>query len=296
MKVLVAGWFSFPAMGATAGDILVRDVVCGWLAEAGCQYDVAVAPPFTGGIDLASVDPIDYTDVVFVCGPFGNGWPIPEFLARFAGRRLIGVNLSMLDPLEVWNPFDVLLERDSTARTRPDLSLLAPASQVPVVGLVLVHAQQEYRHGLHDKAREVIDRLVTSTPMAIVGIDTRLDANQTGLRSAVEVESLTARMDVVVTTRLHGLVLALKHGVPVVAIDPVVGGAKLSRQAVALGWPMCFAADAVDDAMVREAFEYCLTSEARSRARACVEHAQGELVDVRARFLAAMGSRAGVNS
>ena len=52
------------------------------------------------------------------------------------------------------------------------------------------------------------------------------------LRTAEEVESLIARMDVVLTTRLHGLVLALKHGVPVVAIDPIAGGAKLRRLSV----------------------------------------------------------------
>ena len=57
--------------------------------------------------------------------------------------------------------------------------------------------------------------------MAVVAIDTRLDANRTGLRTPAQVESLIARTDVVVTTRLHGLVLALKNGVPAVAIDTV---------------------------------------------------------------------------
>ena len=46
------------------------------------------------------------------------------------------------------------------------------------------------------------------------------------------------------TTRLHGLVLALKNGVPAVAIDTVAGGAKVARQADALGWPV-LAADSL---------------------------------------------------
>ena len=50
MRALVAGWFSFEGMGATAGDILARDVVCGWLEEAAIPYDVATARPFTDGI------------------------------------------------------------------------------------------------------------------------------------------------------------------------------------------------------------------------------------------------------
>ena len=31
MKTLVAGWFSFEQMGASAGDLLARDLVCEWL-------------------------------------------------------------------------------------------------------------------------------------------------------------------------------------------------------------------------------------------------------------------------
>ena len=100
MKALVAGWFSFEGMGATAGDLLTRDLVCRWLEDAGRLYDVTVAMPFAGGVDWRAADPADYSDVVFVCGSIGNGSPIPEFLERFAGRRLVGVSLSMLEPLE----------------------------------------------------------------------------------------------------------------------------------------------------------------------------------------------------
>ena len=70
MKVLVAGWFSFEQMGATAGDLMARDVACQWLREGGALYDVAHAQPFAGGVDWQTVDPDDYSHVVFVCGPF----------------------------------------------------------------------------------------------------------------------------------------------------------------------------------------------------------------------------------
>jgi hypothetical protein len=288
MKTLVAGWFSFPQMGATAGDLLTRDLVIQWLEDAGRECDVALAPPFEKGVDWRAVDPALYADVVFVCGPFGNGWPIPEFLERFAGRRFVGVNVSMLEPLDRWNPFDLLFERDSSVTARPDLALLASAPTVPVVGVILVHDQREYQRGAHDLANAAVERLVASRPMALVRIDTRLDENVTGLRTAAEVESLIARMDVVVTTRLHGLVLALKHGVGVVAIDPIAGGAKLRRQADTLGWPVCFLADAVNDGDLAEAFDYCLTTVGRERARDAGERARVRLLDVRERFIAAM--------
>ena len=291
MKVLVAGWFSFPEMGATAGDLLTRDVVCGWLDEAGRSYDVASAEPFRGGVDWQVVDPNRYSDVVFVCGPFGNGWPIPEFVARFVGRRLVGVNLSMLEPLERWNPFDLLLERDSSRLARPDVSLLAPPRRLPVVGIVRVHSQTEYPEGLHEVANRAIARLVASRAMAAVTIDTRLDVNATGLRSAAEVESVIARMDVVVTTRLHGLVLAIKNGIPAVAVDPIGKGAKVLRQARALGWRAVFTADALTDLDLNAAFEWALTEDARIAVRECRERGVDRLLEVRQRFLSAFAGR-----
>src|SRR5258706_8699885 len=105
MHILVAGWFSFEKMGATAGDIIARDLVSSWLEEAGITYDIALASPFEGGINWEETDPHRYTDVVFVCGPFGNGWPVTEFLKYFSGCRLTGINLSMLQSPQEWNPF-----------------------------------------------------------------------------------------------------------------------------------------------------------------------------------------------
>jgi Polysaccharide pyruvyl transferase len=238
------------------------------------------------------VDPAHYSHVVFVCGPFGNGWPITDFLERFAGRQLIGLNLTMLEPLHLWNPFDLLLERDSSLTARPEMAFLSREPRVPVVGSVLVHPQLEYKNGLHQVVSEAIHRLTESRPMAVVPIDTRLDVNKTGLRSPGEVESLIARMDVVVTTRLHGMVLALKNGVPVVAIDPIAGGAKIRRQADAIGWSICFAADVVDDESLQRAFTYCLTEQARDAARACGDRARRRLAEVRQEFLDAVSLKA----
>jgi hypothetical protein len=287
MKTLVAGWFSFEQMGATAGDLLARDLACEWLERAGCAYDVAHAPPFRGGVDWRGVDPREYTHVLFVCGPFGNGEPVVEFLDRFAGRRLIGLNLSMLEALDVWNPFDRLWERDSSACARPDLTFLSDRPRAPVVGLVLIHPQPEYRgRDRHREANGALHRLVAAREMAAVPIDTRLDENATGLRTPAEVESLIARMDVVLTTRLHGLVLALKNGVPALAIDPVAGGHKITLQARSVGWPVVFDAEALSDEALGRALDHCLTEAARAEARRCAERAATILRDVRDQFLA----------
>ena len=99
-------------------------------------------------------------------------------------------------------------------------------------------------------------------------IDTQLDANTTELLSASEVESLIARMDAVVTTRLHGLVLAVKNGVPAVAIDPVAGGSE-DREAGEgnrlAGSPR--SAEVLDDQDLSDALDFCLSEEGRTAAR-----------------------------
>lgn len=267
-RALVAGWFSLPGTGATAGDLLVKDVICRWLHESGVPYDVALAPPF-GNVQWADIDPQRYSHVVFACGPFFKS----NLLKRFDGCRLIGVNLSMKEPVEEWNPFDVLLERDSSVTTRGDISFAAVPRPVPVVGLVLMPAEEAEDHpASYVAAAEAVMRFVSSRDMATVPIDTRLDApNRSGLRTPDEIESLIARVDVVITTRLHGMVLALKHGVPAIALDPIPGGGKVSSQADAIGWPCVFHHEAMTREAWNDAFDFCLGQEARALARRCRE-------------------------
>lgn len=285
-RVLVAGWFSFDEGHATAGDLLARDLVCDWLAQAGRAFDVAYVPPFDGTVDWRSVDPAGYSDVVFVCGPFA---PRPEvelpFLARFGGSRHIGVNLTMRAPLDQWNPFDVLLERDSSRQANPDVTFLSAEARAPLVGVCLLEDHPGYQTAV---AKGAIDRLLSEIEAAVVTIDTRLDVNSAGLRTPREVESLIARMDVIVSTRLHGLVLGLKHGVPVVAIDTFPGGAKVKRQAEAVGWPAILTVDVLDAATLRGAFDFCRTDEARARARSCAAAARARVEEIRDAFVAAL--------
>lgn len=297
MKTLVLGWFSFELYGATAGDLMAMEVVRRWLDAAGHSFDVALAPPFNGGVDWRTVEPGPYTHLIFVCGPFGECEETNEFLRRFGHCRKVGINLSMLQNLDQWNPFDLLIERDSSVAANPDISLLYDQSPAPVVGLCLVEPQEEYRkRALHEKANQAIQRLIDSREMAVVKIDTRLDINSTGLRTAAEIESLLARMDVVLTTRLHGTVLSIKHGVPPLAVDAIEGGAKVTRQAEVLGWPAHFNVETVTDEELQKAFDYCLTEDARAKARECAATARARLHIMRAEFLSQIDATTFISS
>jgi hypothetical protein len=287
MRILIAGWFSFEEMGATAGDLFARDLVADWLAAGGIRFDIATAPPFSPGVDWRQIDPAGYSHVVFVCGPFGNGWPITDFLERFAGSRLIGLNLSLIQELNEWNPFDLLVERDSSRNSRPDIVFLSDCPKVPVVGVVQVHWQGEYGadRATHSVAHAEIERLLATRDVARVDIDTRLDRNARGLRSPHEVESLLARTDVVVTTRLHGLVLALKNAIPALAVDAIAGGAKLHRQAQAIGWPAIVTSETLSEGKLAEFFDWCLTDQARTAALRCRDFATARLATVRGELM-----------
>ena len=289
MRTLVAGWFSFTGMNVTAGDVLAREVACRWLREAGLPFDVANADALDGAVDWRTEDPRQYQQVLFVCGPFRENAITAGFLERFAGCRLIGLNLSMLQSVQQWNPFHVLFERDSDRTRRPDIVFASEQPLVPVVGLLLVHPQPQYgKRALHEVAGKALRRLIVSRPMAVIPIDTCFEGNKTELRSSAEIESLIARMDLVFTTRLHGLVLALKHGIPALALDPIAGGAKIRQQCEVIGWPVMFTADQLLDAELAAAFEYCRTDKARAKAAECRDHARGELELLHQDFIAAV--------
>lgn len=287
MKILVAGWFSFEDMGATAGDVIARDIICDWIREVNIAYDVADCSkiPFEDGVNWCQVNPQDYTDLLFVCGPFGNGWPVTELLQHFSNCRLIGINLSLMEPLAVWNPFSLLIERDSSRKNNPDITIAGKSPVVPVAGIILSHKQKEYgTRSLHDSANAAIEKLLNSREVARVTIDTSLLNNEGGLRSAGEIESLIAKMDIVITTRLHGTVLAIKNGVPVIPIDPIEGGAKISQQVAALNWPLLFNASSIDETKLTEAFHYCLTAQARSKAADCAALAVKRIGEMKENF------------
>jgi len=288
MHVLVAGWFSWGNMGTTAGDLIARDIVCSWLKEAGVDFDVAVHSSFSfnKAVDWEKANKDLYTDIVFVCGPFGNGYPVTDMLKHFSSARLIGVDLSLLDTLENWNPFTLLYERDSSRRSNPDITFYAAPPKVPVVGLMLVHKQGEYKkRGRHDEVWNEIEKLLNSREMAVVRIDTVITENEGKLRTEGEIESLIAKMDVIITTRLHGTVLALKNGVPVIPIDPIAGGAKISLQVNTIGWPILFSPEDVNVGKLIEAFDYCFTADARREAQECASKAIEKIELIREKFI-----------
>ncbi|MCZ2822226.1 polysaccharide pyruvyl transferase family protein [Modestobacter sp. VKM Ac-2977] len=274
MRVLVTGWFSFDEVIATIGDELGADAVVGWLTEAGIDHDVAWAPYLQRGANWRDLDPADYTHLVFVSGPLSDTPLLRELTAAFADAQRWAVNVSVVSDAgrclfhRVW-------ERDAPGIARPDLAISTTTPDVPVVAVAFAPTQEEYG----DRSRAAQVRAAIESWLgarAIPWFELTMDLyEKPHERFPLQVEALVRRADVVVSMRLHALVLGLAHGVPVIACDAIVGGAKVSAQAAALGWPVVLPAEQVDANALDAALEHALSgtltdelAEARRRGEA----------------------------
>ncbi|GLZ07903.1 polysaccharide pyruvyl transferase [Actinomadura sp. NBRC 104412] len=275
MRVLLTGWPSFVHGEATAGDVLAMEAVYRTLRASGAECDVAWSPVLRpDGLTLEQAEPAGYTHLVFACGPV-HGEQVRYLHERYARCRRIAVGVSVVDRDEpAARGFDVILPRDAPGRPpRRDLAAYVPsASLPPVVGVVLSPGQGEYgSRGRHDRIEQELAGWLKTRECARVPLDTRLDARDwRHATGPMELEAVLRRLDLVVTTRLHGLVLALKNGLPALAVDPIGGGAKVTAQARAWDWPAIVttgrddAPPYLDRAALNRWWDWCLSSEGRN--------------------------------
>ncbi|MCK7624366.1 polysaccharide pyruvyl transferase family protein [Streptomyces sp. RS10V-4] len=279
-RVLLTGWFSFLRGEVTAGDALAADVVGHALRRAGLVCDTAWSPAFRpDALHLDALDPARYTHLVFACGPVhsrrppdGGPSPLLALHDRFPAARRIAVGVSVPDPDDpAVRRFHTVLPRDGTGRPAADLSLPAPVPPaLPLVGVVLTGGQHEYgARRRHAEVSRTLGAWLAGSGVARLPLDTRLDSRDWRLPATPdELHTVLARLDAVVTTRLHGLVLALRAGTPALAVDPVEGGAKVSAQAAALGWPAVLRGEELRPADFHHWLDWCLSDTGRARARA----------------------------
>lgn len=270
-RILLTGWFSFRDGEATAGDVLALRRVEDVLLREGLAYDIVWSPGFRpGDLDLERVRPRAYSHLVFVCGPL-HGERIVELHRRFPHCVRIAVGVSVIDPDDpAVTGFHRVLARDAPGvEPVEDLAARAPApAGTPVVGVILTLGQGEYgalrRHG---QVADEVTRWLAGKDCARLELETRLDSHDWHLSATPgQFESVLARMDLVVTDRLHGLVLGLRAGVPVLAVDPVAGGAKVSAQARACGWPVLIPAEQLDAGQLERWWSWCRSAPGRAAA------------------------------
>jgi hypothetical protein len=277
----VAGWFSFDEVIATVGDELGADTVAGWLRDLGICHDVAWAPYLARGVHWRDVDPADYTHLVFVSGPIRDGPLVRELCAAFAACQRWAVNVSVVDET-VRTLFDQVRERDGGARvTRCDLAIGAGEPDAPVIAVAFAPVQKEYgERSRAESVRAVIEEWLATR--ALPWFELPMDLyDRPHARRPAQVESLVRRADVVVSMRLHGLVLGVKHGRPVIACDPVAGGAKVHCQAQALDWPVVISAEQLTAEALDAALGECLSGELAGRVTRARERGRADTARTR---------------
>lgn len=285
VRVLIIGWSSVLHGEATAGDLLSAEAVAERLRAGGAEVDVAVSPAvlraygsrgavlFEDADEMLQVDPDKYTHVVWACGPL-TGRPVERVHERFPRARRLAVGVSVLDPADpAVTGFHAVVARDAPAAApRRDLAARPAIEGVPVVGVYLTRGQREYGpRRRHDAVAGTLTSWLGRLDVARLELDTRVDPRDWRLPATAEqVLAVLGRLDVVVTTRMHGLVLALRAGVPALAADPVAGGGKVRAQAAAWGWPGVLGAEEIlgpgGPAALTERFAWCTSGAGRAAA------------------------------
>ncbi|MBM2711153.1 polysaccharide pyruvyl transferase family protein [Mesorhizobium caraganae] len=223
-------------------------------------------------VALDELDENDYGTLVFVCGPVIKDHPIVETIVRrFPSTRKIGVSISLFDRnhINYVQPFDVALAREGGGQRFEDVAILAPwrvnskrvreSSEPLVVGLVLRGEQSEYgpQSSLHGRTSaltaHVLDSLATNYQVKTVEIEHHLTRSS---RTPVEIEALYSSCDLVLTSRFHGAVLAMRNKIPFIAIDQIRGGGKLTSLLSTSGWPFVYRVEhAKEDEVTRAALD-----------------------------------------
>ncbi|PST17626.1 hypothetical protein C7U61_18535 [Rhizobium sp. JAB6] len=254
-RILVAWYGAFSGHG-TIGDLRSLETVTANLVGVGHEVLHATAAelnlPGARRVDWRTIDPSSVDAVLFVCGPILRFHPwTQELFAHFASTHLAGVGVSLLpaDDPNHSNPFDRVFARQGGPTRYGDVAIVAPnpvdrrnrpTRAERVIGLALRGQQGEYgdERCRWQETEAVVQRILTSAaedgPLRVVTIENHLT------RAAMPANAIEAQYgdcDLILTSRFHGAIAAMRQGVPFIAIDQISGGAKVYDLLADLGWP-----------------------------------------------------------
>lgn len=246
-------WWGSSPHGATLGDLLAVRNLSTELSRRGWPHSVVSHPRFAEqghvvAVDHARLKPgID--TIVFVCGPLVNTARLAFLLGRFPAAAKFAVGVSVLAHEAALNRrFTGFVARDGLIPSHFDLSIAEveppappPGGRPLKAGLCFRGAQKEYRGRacLAERAQGLLAGLTERFGLEPVPFTTDLGSG----RSAADVQAALRSVDIVLTTRLHGSLLALAAGKPVIAIDQIAGSAKVLPVVSRTGWRHALAVD-----------------------------------------------------
>ena len=260
VDLLVAWYGSFDGHG-TIGDLLAMQSVVTHLVGLGYNVSHASAGDVkvvgSRHVDWQAVSRGDLDILIFVGGPILKHHSETQGLfRRFDGIPRIGVSVSLFpaDHVNHLNPFDDVLAREGKPERFEDVAIIAPActyrpvrtgSGRATIGIALRGQQQEYGRDIclwertEQIALEAANTVSQQLGGRIVMIENHL--RRSGLPQE-GIEAQYAECDLVITSRFHGAMMALRHLVPFIAIDQIQGGAKVRNLVGATHWPHVYEA------------------------------------------------------
>ena len=254
-KRILVGWYGSFAGHGTIGDLRSLESVVARLVGLGHEVMHATAAdleiPGAVLVDWATTDPATLDAVLFVCGPILKDHPWSrKFFAHFASAHIAGIGVSLLplDDPNRYDPFLTVFARQGGSRPFGDIAIVAPMdifrrkahAHDPVIGLAMRGEQSEYGKDrclwqeTESVVRDIIRAATESSTAEIVTIENHLA--RSGL-SPADIEQQYADCDLIITSRFHGAIAALRQCVPFIAIDQIKGGAKVYDLLAGLGWP-----------------------------------------------------------
>jgi len=246
-RALIFGPFGVRDRACTFGDVQAAEVVASWLTEKNIEYDIVNEVSYSEkSIKFKKINPKIYNILFYVCGPFGIGSFGPLDIEKdFKHCKKIAINVSIdRDDINSYQGYiDYIIARDSKTIKNPDLVFNIKNTKVPVIGVFLVHPNGPKELRCHENIQKQLWNFFYKTKYARIDLDTlittRKHKNKTRVYSSDILNSLICKCDVIISTRLHGIVYALKNKIPVLAIDPIIGGGKVQKQIESIKWP-CF--------------------------------------------------------
>ncbi len=210
-------------------------------------------------VDIDTIDKRSYDAVVYVCGPITPGHQ--GFFLQFDGTKKIAVGVSITSKVDPCGFVDAIYIRDSDSVSNFDLALAYigyPHFKIDAkirddrIAVCLVGDQVEYESDDgYDKAAALVEKATDGRRTSAV--QTLLDQTRP-IPAGVEIDLQCASS--LITTRMHGALLAIYHGVPVLSVDQIRGGAKVTRIVGQLDWPIFNAWTASPDQLIAELDRY----------------------------------------
>jgi hypothetical protein len=230
------------------------------LRQSGAEVDVASYHHVECGdaniVNWMRINPRAYRCVAFVCGPLSNEIYFRLFFFRFRRARKVAVGVSVIDPtLPGTRLFDEIVARDGMPQVSFDLALAEAApscvrSTRRHIAVCLRGHQHEYGDLNCHSTR--VDNLILQVARRL---GDHVECTSTVIakdNTAERIHRCFADAKLVITTRLHGALLALHHCTPFVAIDQIEGGRKVSSVLGRLPWDHVYPFD-VDEGALEKA-------------------------------------------